>query len=102
MTVRRIGPGRWETRLRFGGGQRERFVIHATAKPEAEAREVRLIQLARRLARIDGAESRGILAAAASATEGELADVEAEVSGALAARSERGLEAATTFRQIAE
>lgn len=102
MTVRRIGPGRWETRLRFGGGQRERFVIHAAAKPEAEAREARLIELARRLARIDGADSRGILAAAASATEGELADVEAEVAGALAARSERSPASARTFRDVAE
>lgn len=105
MTVHRIGPGRWETRLRFGGGQRERFIIHASTRPEAEAREARLVQLARTLARIDGADARGVLETAAAASESELARVEATVKGTLDAARERGPAAAPparTFADVAE
>lgn len=101
MTVRRIGPARWETRLRYGAGQRDRFTFSAPTQSAAEAREARLVQLARLVSGAD--DARGILETAAAATESALAELEAEVRQLAASTVARASSrSAKTFGEVAE
>lgn len=108
MTVERIGPGKWRTRLRFGAGMRERFVIVAPTEAAALAREARMVRMASDLARAGKhAEARAVLEEAGAArNEVELSEV-AEVVRELCSEAEPVSDAtprpsAKTFREVAE
>lgn len=75
-------PGGWEVRLRFGSGQRGRFLIKVESEAVAQNRAVRLQAMAARLANAGRyAESRELLVdAAATASGAEFRKAEQVVS----------------------
>jgi hypothetical protein len=109
MTVERLGPGRWRTRLRFGAGMRERFVICAPTETAALAREACMIRMAADLARAGRhTEARAVIEEAGAArNETELSEVE-QVVRELCAESHRSAgegapkPSARTFGDVAE
>jgi integrase len=99
-------PGGWETRLRYGAGQRGRFLICVESAIVAKAREARLQAMATKLAAAGKhAEARVILTeAAAEPTESEFAKVERMVDriAAEAPAAAVSPKAPGTFRDVAE
>jgi integrase len=99
-------PGGWETRLRYGAGQRGRFLICVESETLAKGREARLQAMATKLAAAGKhAEARVILTeAAAEPKESEFAKVERMVDriaaeGPAPTAAPKG---PRTFRDVAE
>jgi integrase len=105
LTLERIADG-WSVRLRFGNGQRGRFVLPLASKAEAERRANALVELAAGLAKAGlHVEAPVILRKGATqTTTAGFAEVERfarELCGAAKAVEKAGL-AALTFQQLGE